>query len=141
MKIIVKYSVIYFAMLPIILWAQIQDHYIPQTVEKYFTRNRTSPTIIATEVISDYIYGRTLKVRIRGHRNSENADLGFTFGAAAAVANRASTPIKTIWVEMDVRYKKIETTIAVAPADCSIEAIVTKTRTFGSWWEGCLEFL
>jgi len=136
-----KYIALIVSLLPLIISAQIQDHHIPGTVEKYFTRNRTSPTMIAAEVVDDYIYSRTLKIRIRGHRNSENADLGFAFGAAAAVANRATNPIKTIWVEMDVRYKKIETTIAVAPADCSVEAIVTKTRSFDSWWEGCLEFL
>lgn len=128
-------------MIPTIMMAQIQDYHIPGTVEKYFNRNRTSPSMISAEVVDDYIYGRTLKIRINGHRNSENADLGFAFGAAAAVANRAARPIKAIWVEMDVRYKRVETTIAVAPADCSVEAIVTKTRTFESWWEGCLEFL
>ncbi len=121
--------------------AQIQDHHIASTVEKYFVRNRTGPTLISAEIIDDFIYGKTLKIKIRGHRNSENADLGFTFGAAAAVANHASNPIEMLWVEMDVRYKTLETTIAVAPAKCSIEGIVTKTRTFDSWWKDCLEFL
>ena len=128
-------------MLPMIVIAQIQDQHISSTVEKYFIRNRTSPTLISAEVIDDYIYGRTLKLKIIGHRNRENPDLGFSFGAAAAVANYAANPIKMIWVEMDVRYKDIETTIAIAPAACSTEAIVTKTRTFESWWKECLEFL
>lgn len=129
------------SLFPLFIHAQIQDNHIPGTVEKYFNRNRTSPTIMSTEIIDDYIHGRTLKIKIRGHRNSENADLGFAFGAAAAVANHALNPISTIWVEMDVRYKNTETTIAVAPADCSIEAIVTKTRTYDTWWEDCLEIL
>lgn len=87
------------------------------------------------------MYGRTLKIRIQGHRNSENEDLGFAFGAAAAVANQASNKLEAIWIEMDVRYKAVETTVAVAPAPCSIEAIVHKSRSFGEWWENCLEIL
>ena len=126
---------------PILLSAQIQDYHISRTVEKYFTRNRTAPALVSTEVVDDIIYGRTLKITIQGHRNSENQDIGFAFGAAAAIANQASHPFEALWVEMDVRYKQTETTIAVAPAACSIDAIVRKTRSFGSWWEGCLEFL
>ncbi|MCF6237994.1 MAG: hypothetical protein L3J79_04135 [Candidatus Marinimicrobia bacterium] len=128
-------------LIPALTLGQIQDIHISGTVKKYFDRNRSGPTLISAEIIDDFIYGRTLKVKIRGHRNSENPDLGFTFGAAAAVANHAATPFEMIWVEMDVRYKKLETTIAIAPAQCSVEAIVTKTRTFDSWWESCLEFL
>jgi len=126
---------------PILLSAQIQDRYIASTVEKYFARNRTAPTIISADVVEDIMYGRTLKIRIQGHRNSENEDLGFAFGAAAAVANQASNQLDALWVEMDVRYKAVETTVAVAPAQCSIEAIVHKTRSFGAWWEDCLEIL
>ena len=111
------------------------------TVEKYFARNRTAPTIISAEVVDDIMYGRTLKIRIQGHRNSENEYLGFAFGAAAAVANQASNKLEAIWIEMDVRYKAVETTVAVAPAPCSIEAIVHKSRSFGEWWENCLEIL
>ncbi|MEA3287960.1 MAG: hypothetical protein U9Q77_11390 [Candidatus Marinimicrobia bacterium] len=132
---------IILSMLPIFTLAQIQDHHISSTVEKYFNRNRTGPTLISADIVDDFIYGRTLKISIRGHRNSENPDLGFAFGAAAAVANHAANPIKMLWVEMDVRYKKLETTIAVAPTPCSVEAIITKTRTFDSWWQDCLEFL
>jgi len=127
--------------LPLILSAQIQDRHIARTVEKYFARNRTAPAIISAEVVDDYLYGRTLKIRIRGNRNSENEDIGFAFGAAAAVANQATSPLDMLWVEMDVRYKAIETTVAVAPAECSVEAIVRKSRSFGDWWEHCLEFL
>ncbi len=129
------------AMLPIFLSAQIQDIHISRTVEKYFNRNRTAPTLMTAEVVDDYVYGRTLKITIRGRRNSQNEDLGFAFGAAAAIAGRASNPFEMLWVEMDVRYKDIETTTAIAPAPCSIEAIVRKTRSFESWWDGCLEFL
>lgn len=126
---------------PTVLAAQIQDRHIASTVAKYFARNRTAPTIISAEIVDDFLYGRTLKIRIQGHRNSENEDIGFAFGAAAAVANQASTSFDALMVEMDVRYKRIETTIAIAPADCSIEAIVRKTRTFGEWWKDCLEIL
>jgi hypothetical protein len=128
-------------LLPTLLSAQIQDRHLASTVEKYFARNRTAPTIISAEVVDDIMYGRTLKIRIQGHRNSENEDLGFAFGAAAAVANQASNKLEAIWIEMDVRYKAVETTVAVAPAPCSIEAIVHKSRSFGEWWENCLEIL
>ncbi|NQV14927.1 hypothetical protein HQ531_05660 [bacterium] len=127
--------------MPLLLQAQIRDQHIATTVEKYFARNRTAPTLISVNLSEDYMYGRTLKIRIHGHRNTENEDIGFAFGAAAAIANQTSSKIETLWVEMDVRYKKIETTIAVAPAPCSIDAIVRKSRSFGSWWEECLEFL
>lgn len=126
---------------PVLLVAQISDRHLSSTVEKYFARNRTAPTLISAEIVDDYLYGRTLKIRIQGHRNSENEDLGFAFGAAAAVANQASVSFDVLWVEMDVRYKQLETTIAVAPAPCSIEAIVMKSRAFSEWWEKCLEIL
>ncbi len=127
--------------LPVLVFAQIQDRHIASTVEKYFARNRTAPTIISAEVVDDILYGRTLKIRIQGHRNSENEDMGFAFGAAAAVANQATNTFEALWVEMDVRYKEVETTVAVAPALCSIEAIVHKSRSFGEWWENCLEIM
>lgn len=136
-----KWILILLTILPSILLAQIQDRHIASTVEKYFARNRTAPTIVSSEIVDDFLYGRTLKIRIRGHRNSENEDLGFAFGAAAAVANKATVPVKALWVEMDVRYKAVETTIAVAEADCSIEAIIHKSRSFSDWWEDCLEIL
>ncbi|MCF7824341.1 MAG: hypothetical protein K9N35_09245 [Candidatus Marinimicrobia bacterium] len=126
---------------PIFINAQIQDMYISSTVEKYFDRNRTAPTLMSVDVVDDYMYGRTLKLVIRGHRNSKNEDIGFAFGAAAAIAAKANIPMETLWVEMEIRYKTMETTIAVAPAPCSIEAIVYKSRSFGFWWESCLNFL
>lgn len=128
-------------LIPVLLSAQIQDRHVASTVEKYFARNRTAPAIISADVVDDFLYGRTLKIHIQGQRNSENEDLGFAFGAAAAVAAKAATDFEHLWIEMDVRYKAVETTIAVAPAPCSIESIVHKTRSFGEWWETCLEFL
>jgi len=136
-----KTLLILFLMSPIISMAQIQDRHITSTVEKYFARNRTAPRMVSADVVDDFLYGRTLKIRIQGQRNSENEDLGFAFGAAAAVAAKAAIGIETLWVEMDIRYKAVETTVAVAPAGCSIEAIVQKTKTFGAWWEECLEIL
>lgn len=124
-----------------ILSGQIQDRHIASTVEKYFARNRSAPMIISADIVDDFLYGKTLKIKIQGQRNSENEDLGFAFGAAAAVAAQAASDFEFLWVEMDVRYKAVETTLAVAPADCSIEAIVKKTRSFGEWWEDCLEIL
>lgn len=126
---------------PLLVQAQIQDRYISSTVEKYFNRTRTAPTLMSVELVNDFMYGRTLKVHIIGHRNSENEDIGFAFGAAAAIASQVTTPFESLWVEMDVRYKDTETTIAVAPATCSVDAIVRKSKSFGSWWENCLTFL
>ena len=139
-RLFIRLSVL-FLLFPILLVAQIPDRHVSSTVEKYFARNRTAPTLISVETVDDYLYGKTLKIRIQGHRNSENEDLGFAFGAAAAVANQASNEYESLWVEMDVRYKQLETTIAVAPAPCSIDTIVLKTRTFSEWWEKCLEIL
>lgn len=136
-----KYAGFLSLIFPLLLSAQIQDRYISSTVDKYFARNRSAPTILSADVVDDFLYGRTLKIRILGHRNSENEDLGFAFGAAAAVANQAGTAFESLWVEMDVRYKAVETTVAVAPAPCSIEAIVQKSRSFGEWWDDCLEIL
>jgi len=127
--------------LPLVLAAQYEDRQVPGIVQKYFDRNRTSPPLVRADITDDAFYGRTLKIKIQGNRNSVNDDLGFAFGAAAAVAHNTNEPIETLWVEMDVRYKDIETTIAIAPADCSIESIVLKTRTFGDWWDRCLEIL
>ena len=128
-------------LLPILNHAQIEDNMIGRTVEKYFARSRTAPTLVSADVVNDALYGRTLKIRIVGHRNRENAELGFAFGSAAAVANRASHKIDQIWVEMDVRYKETETTIAVAPAKCSIDCIILGTEVYSYWWENCLQFL
>ena len=97
--------------------------------------------LLSADIVDDVIYGRTLKIRIVGHRNRENEELGFAFGAAAAVANRANRKFDQIWVEMDVRYKETETTIAAASAKCSIDCIILKTEVYSYWWENCLEFL
>ena len=136
-----QYMLPILLLFPLLLSAQIPDRHVASTVEKYFARNRSAPTIISAEVVNDFLYGRTLKIRIQGHRNSENEDLGFAFGAAAAIANQATNTFEALWIEMDVRYKEVETTIAVAPALCSIEAIVQKSRSFGEWWQDCLEIL
>ena len=127
--------------LPVLAFAQYSDQQVGGVVEAYFNRNRTAPPLIRTELVNDAFYGRTLRIKIQGNRNSMNDDLGFAFGAAAAVAAKTGKPVETLWVEMDVRYKEIETTIAVAAADCSIEAIVNKSRSFGDWWDRCLEIL
>jgi len=127
--------------MPLILNAQIKDQYIANTISRYFARNRTAPPLISAELSNDYLYGRTLKIRIQGRRTQENEDIGFAFGAAASIANQTSLPIQTLWVEMDVRYKSVEMTTAIAPADCSIDTIVRKTKSFGTWWQNCLEFL
>ncbi len=126
---------------PACLIAQYSDDQIPGVVRAYFQRNRTAPRLIRVDTDQDYIQGRLLRIKIQGNRNSANDDIGFAFGAAAAVANRARRPFDTIWIEMDVLYKNIETTIALAPAPCSIEAIVQKNRSFQDWWDHCLEFL
>jgi len=128
-------------LMPTILWGQYHDRQIPGIVETYFQRNRTAPTLLRVEVTEDAFYGRTLRVKIQGNRNTRDADLGFAFGAAAAIANYANDPIASIWVEMNLVYKEVETVIAVAPAPCSIDAIVRHSRTFEDWWDNCLELL
>lgn len=84
--------------------------------------------------------GRVLKIRVAARRTQSENDLLFALAAAAAVANLADHKIELFWVEMEIKFKEIEITTALAPAECTIDAIVLQMGT-EVWWEDCLEFL
>ncbi len=126
-------------MVSTITMAQIADPQIPASIEKYFNRYRIGPTLISADVSNNFKHGRVLRLKILANRNSRTADLGFAFATAAAIANRAEIPIETLIVEMNITYKGSETTYAMAPADCSIDAIILKNVDYDDWWNDCFQ--
>lgn len=125
---------------PVLSMAQISDTQIPSKVQQYFKMNRKGPTLVSTEVVNNHQSGRTIKLKIVANRNSKGKDLAFAFAAAAAVINRADKPFELIWVEMDINFKDLETTMVIAPAMCTIDAIILKNVDTDKWWEDCLQF-
>ncbi|NQV15395.1 hypothetical protein HQ531_08050 [bacterium] len=120
--------------------AQIHDLRIPSSTEQYFRLNRKGPTLVSSEIIDSDGSGRTLKLHIIARRHCMSFDLGFAFAAAAAVANLAARPIDKLWVQMDINYKDIETTIATAQAYCTIDAMIMGNCELTKWWDNCLKF-
>ena len=102
--------------------------------------NRLGPELISAEIINHHQSGRTLKIKIVARRSMSGKDLIFAFAAAAAVANFAEKPIELLWVDMDVNFKGSETTMAIAPANCTIDAIIMKNCETEKWWQDCLQF-
>ncbi len=131
-----------FALLlfPVLLGAQISDTQIPQSIQRYFKMNRLGPELVNVEVLNHYQSGRTIKLQIIANRNKSGKDLAFAFAAAAAIANFAEKPIELLWVEMDVNFRDSESTMAIAPAKCTIDAIILKNTEMDSWWTDCLQF-
>lgn len=127
-------------LLPLIAFSQISDTKIPSNVEKYFERNRLGPELVLVKVMDDDQSGRTLKVKIIARRSKSGKDLAFAFAAAAAVANFADKPIDLLWVEMDISFKDTETTMAIAPANCTIDALIFGNTETEKWWQDCLQF-
>ena len=127
-------------LLPILLEAKISDTQIPATIETYFQMNRLGPELISTEVINHRQSGRAIKISIIASRNKSARDLAFTFAAAAAVANMAERPFELLWVEMDINFKDSETTMALAPANCTIDALIFGNCETEKWWKDCLQF-
>ncbi len=134
------WRLILFVLIPLLGIAKIPDPQISSNVDKYFSRNRLGPTLISAEIVSNYESGRTLKIKIIARRNKSGKDLGFAFAAAAAVANLADNPIDLLWVEMDINFKDLETTMAIAPANCTIDAIIMGNVEYEKWWNDCLQF-
>jgi len=125
---------------PALTTAQIPDVQIPGKVKQYFEMNRLGPKLISAEIVNNHQSGRTLKLKIIARRSKSGKDLGFAFAAAAAVANRADKPIVLFIVEMDINYKDLETTVAIAPANCTIDAIILKNCDMDKWWKDCMQF-
>jgi len=125
--------------LPVLGSAKIPDARIPQGIESYFSQNRLGPELVSAEVFNHYQSGRTIKLKIIARRNMSGKDLAFAFAAAAAIAHYAESPIELLWVDMDINFKGSETTTALAPANCTIDAIILKNVETEKWWEDCMQ--
>ncbi|NQT63250.1 MAG: hypothetical protein HQ556_09870 [Candidatus Marinimicrobia bacterium] len=136
----IRYIFIGLVFFPLFLEAQISDVRIPSSIEKYFQMNRKGPELVSAEVFDHHQSGRTLKLKIVATRNNSGKDLAFAFAAAAAIANMADRPVELLWVEMDINFKDSETTVALAPANCTIDAIILKNTETEKWWKDCLQF-
>ncbi len=137
LKILFLYSIF----IPLIAPAQINPSQVKVVLERYFERSRQAPPLSSIEIENTPLWGRTLVIVIRSSRARLNDDLGYAFGAAATVASRCTVPFETLKVIARVRYKRDEETVAVGPADCAIEYIVKRSRSFSDWWRNCLQFL
>lgn len=126
-------------LLPLCLEAKVADARVPATIQSYFQMTRTGPELISTEVLNHHQSGRTIKIKIVATRNKSAKDLAFAFAAAAAVANMAERPFELLWVEMDINFKGSETTVALAPVNCSIDALILGNTKTERWWEDCLQ--
>ncbi len=127
--------------LPIILSArQIPDAQLAQNVMEYFVRFRTGPELVSVDLVNNHQSGRTLKIRIVANRNTSGKDMAFAFAAAAAVANQAVNPLDLFIVEMDINFKGSETTLALAPVNCTIDALIFGNTETENWWKDCLQF-
>ena len=133
-------TILALLLLPMLLVAQIPDTQIPQSVKSYFEMNRLGPELVSVEVVNHHQSGRTLKIKIIATRNKSGKDLAFAFAAAAAVANFADRPFELLWVEMDINFKDSETTLALAPVSCSIDALILGNCETEKWWQDCLNF-
>ncbi len=122
------------------LSAHLQDVKVPICIGQYFKLNRGAPELVSVDVFEHPELGRTLRVRIIGRRNQTGKDLAFAFAAAAAVANMSEEGFDLFWVEMDINIKDSETTMALAPAECTIDALIMGNCELEKWWENCLQF-
>ena len=127
-------------MFPLLLSAQIADENIPGSIAQYFRINRLGPELLSVDIFEHPQSGRVLKIRVFARRCQSEKALLFAFAAASVVANLADKEIKLFWIDVDVRFKEIETTTALAPANCTIDAIVHKNGA-EIWWQDCLVFL
>ena len=119
--------------------AEINELQLDHALSQYFYMNRKGPELVSVRVMTPSPGERTLKLHIIARRHSRAADLGFAFAAAAAVANLCVNPPNMLEVQMDINYRDYETTLAMAPADCTIDAVILKKSEYDDWWESCLQ--
>lgn len=122
-----------------LLSAQSEDVKIPHCIGQYFRLNRGGPELLDVEIFEHPELGHTIKVKINGRRNRAAQDLAYAFTSAAAVANLAGH-IEMLWVEMDINFKDMETTQALADVDCSIDALILGDCNTKKFWENCVRF-
>ncbi|NQT63251.1 MAG: hypothetical protein HQ556_09875 [Candidatus Marinimicrobia bacterium] len=122
-----------------LLAAQIPDAKISGCIKQYFKLNRSGPELVCVDVFKHPELGHTIKIRINGRRNRSAQDLAYAFTAAAAVANLHGH-IEVLWVEMNIIFKGVETTQALAQADCTIDALIVRNCDTQDWLNNCLQF-
>jgi len=126
-------------LLPLGAFAKFSDLQVSENVEKFFARNRLGPELVSAELVNHPQSGRTIRLRIIARRNQSDKDLVFAFAAAAAVAHYAERPVDLLWVDMDINFKDSESIRAIAPANCTISALIMKEWETERWWEDCLQ--
>lgn len=124
---------------PLLLSAQSDAIKIPHCIGQYFRLNRGGPELVGVDIFVHPEFGHTIKVNIKGRRNRSAQDLAYAFTSAAAVANLAGH-VEVLWVEMDINFKDIETTQALADVDCSIDALILGDCNTKKFWENCVRF-
>ena len=127
-------------LLPLLLTAHLQDVKILHCVGQYFVLNRGGPELVSVDVFEHPELGRTLKIKIVGRRTQTGKDLAYAFTALAAVANLCEQGFDLLWVEMDEQFKGEGPTMALAPANCTIDALIFGTCDKTKWWNDCLQF-
>lgn len=127
--------------IPLLLSAHLEDVKIPICIGQYFKLNRGGPELVCVDVFEHPELGRTLKIKIIGRRNQSGEDLAYAFTAAAAVANMGEESFDLLWVEMGIKFKEIETIMAIAPASCIINAIILENYKTEKWWKNCIQIL
>ncbi len=126
---------------PLFLTAHLQDIKILHCVGQYFVLNRGGPELVSVDVFEHPELGRTLKITIIGRRTQTGKDLAYAFTAIAAVANLCEQKFDLLWVEMNGHFKGSDPTMALAPAQCTIDALILQEYEKSKWWNGCLQFL
>jgi len=134
-----RYTFFLIWLFPFLLSAQNHDVQISHCIGQYFRLNRGGPELIDIEIFEHPEFGHTIKIRIIGRRNRTAQDLGYAFTSAAAVANLHGH-IELLWVEMDITFKDLETTQALAQANCTIDALILGNSNPEQWWNDCLQF-
>ncbi|NQV42563.1 MAG: hypothetical protein HQ506_09430 [Candidatus Marinimicrobia bacterium] len=112
---------------------------IPHCIKQYFQLNRGGPELISIDIFEHPELGHTIRIKIAGRRNRSGQDLVYAFTSAAAVANLHGD-IEMLWVEMDITYKDVETTQALAQAACTIDALIQGNCEIQEWLNNCLQF-
>lgn len=134
-------KLILLLLVPIFMAAQIPQNKVCGSVAQYFRLNRLAPKLLNVRVFEHPIEGRTMKITIETRRSQSMKDIGLAFSAAAAVANCSERKFDLLWVEMVINYKDQEVSSFIAPAYCTINALIHQEISKKQWWEDCVEIL
>jgi len=128
-------------LVPVFTLAQIPQSKVCGSVAQYFRLNRLAPELLDVNVFEHPTEGRTMRIRIAARRSQSRRDIGLAFSAAAAVANCSEKQFDLLWVEMVITYKDKENSSFIAPAYCTINALINQEITMEQWWEDCVQVL